>query len=287
MKYPGKSAMVALALLAATVVPGAAAGATLDTRVTMLTGSPGVGEEAASVLVIPGAVIPVARDWRQLNLEEDDAERTRELQEMSDKLRHAVGLERVEVAYSEVYRLVAKQPQSVTGPRGGSDIRGDLTLLDFNSELAVYRVEMRRGDEILADSKVAVERGGRAVVGGLDGAEAPYFFLVLQPAGKALFVKGDITHPRKVNAPSPLYTQIAKEKGIQGMVILQAVISEEGTVGEIEVLKGMPYGLTETAAEALRQWTFEPATLEGEPVAVYYHLTFNFRLKEKQKDKDG
>jgi hypothetical protein len=53
----------------------------------------------------------------------------------------------------------------------------------------------------------------------------------------------------------------------------------------VEVIKGLPLGLTETAIESLLQWTFEPATLDGKPVAVYYNLTFNFRLQEKPLEK--
>ena len=86
-------------------------------------------------------------------------------------------------------------------------------------------------------------------------------------------------HPRKIESPPPLYTQVAKEEGLQGVVILQALIDEQGRVAEIEVVKGLPLGLTEEAIDALRQWTFEPATLDGEPVAVFYNLTFNFRLE--------
>lgn len=38
-------------------------------------------------------------------------------------------------------------------------------------------------------------------------------------------------------------------------------------------------GLDQKALEAVREWKFEPATLDGEPVAVYYNLTINFTLQ--------
>jgi len=276
-------AIVALAMI---VQPALATDSSLDTRVTMVVGFPGTGESSASVMVVPGTVIPVSKSHRrQVNVDEESAEQAKELQELADKLQRGVGLDSVEVAYSEVYTLEVDKPWTVTGPRASSSIRGELTLMDFNSDLAVFRVVFRQDTQILADSKVAVERGGRAVVGGLDGDEAPYFFLVLQPAAKALFVKGDVQHPRKINAVPPQYTEVARKERLQGIVILQATISDEGVVEEIEVIKGLPHGLTETAMEALQQWTFEPATLDGEPVAVFYNLTFNFRL-EKNKPKE-
>lgn len=284
MKQAVKTLVISLGILAVVAAPSIAGGTTLDTRVTMVVGFPGSGDDRSSVLVVPGTVIPVSqREHRQVNVDEEGAERAREIQEVTDRLRHAVGLESMEVAYSEVYPLAEGKTRSITGPRAGSRIEGDLTLMDFNEDLAVYRLVFRQGGEILADSKVAVERGGRAVVGGLDGEEAPYFFLVLQPAAKALFVKGDIAAPRKVHSIAPKYTETARKEKIQGVVILQAVITKAGVVEEVEVLKGLPYGLTEVAIEALEQWTFEPATLDGEPVDVYYNLTFNFRLDEEKE----
>ena len=58
-----------------------------------------------------------------------------------------------------------------------------------------------------------------------------------------------------------------------------AVIDEKGEVAEIEVLKGLGLGLTESAVETVRGWKFEPATRAGEPVAVYMNLVVSFRLQ--------
>lgn len=280
--------LATICLLVLGLQPALANGSSLDIRVTMVVGFPGTGESSESVTVVPGTVIPVSMSRRrQVNVDEESADQNKQLQELALKLQRGVGLDSVEVAYSEVYSLEVDQPWAVTGPRSSSDIKGELTLVDFNMDLAVFRVVFRQGAEVLADSKVAVERGGRAVVGGLDGDEAPYFFLVLQPAAKALFVKGDVQHPRKISAVHPQYTEKARKEGLQGLVILQALINEAGLVEEIEVIKELPLGLTEEAMKALEGWTFEPATLDGEPVAVFYNLTFNFRLeKDKVKDKD-
>lgn len=277
-------------LVVACCLVSAAVGAaeSLDTRVTMLIGFPASGETSASVTVFPGTVIPVSQSSLiQVNVDEESGEQAEALEELVRRLQRGVGLDAVEVAYSEVYSLVVDTPREITGPRSSSSIRGELTLVDFNQDLAVYRVLLRQGGETLADSKVAVERGGRAVVGGLDGEEAPYFFLALQPAGKALFVKGDVQAPRKIQAAPPSYTEAARKEGIEGVVILRALINERGSVEDVEVLRGLPLGLSETAIAALKQWTFEPATLEGEPVAVYYNLTFRFRLDGEQPQEGG
>ena len=94
-----------------------------------------------------------------------------------------------------------------------------------------------------------------------------------------IFVEGDVQKPVKTYAPAPHYTQEAKEAGIQGAVLLQAVIGKQGGVEQVEVLQELSHGLTEAAADTIRTWKFEPATLDGEPVSVYFNLTINFRLE--------
>ena len=91
-------------------------------------------------------------------------------------------------------------------------------------------------------------------------------------------VGGDILPPQGIHTPKPAYTEEARMARIQGIVILQTVIDIEGNVTEMKVLKGLPQGLTESAVTTVAQWKFEPATRNGEPVPVYYHLSVRFSL---------
>ncbi len=100
-----------------------------------------------------------------------------------------------------------------------------------------------------------------------------------EPCPGPLHVGGDITKPVKIFAPQPQYTEIARQARIQGVVIVQAIIDCSGAVTDINVLKALPMGLTEATVEAISQWRFEPARLNGSPVSVYYNLTVNFRLQ--------
>jgi TonB family protein len=79
--------------------------------------------------------------------------------------------------------------------------------------------------------------------------------------------------------PEGLYPEEARQARIQGVVILQTIIDTLGEVKNVRVLKGLPSGLTEAAIEAVTQWRFNPATLEGEPVAVYYMVTITFSVQ--------
>ncbi|HEX2164091.1 MAG TPA: energy transducer TonB [Thermoanaerobaculia bacterium] len=99
-----------------------------------------------------------------------------------------------------------------------------------------------------------------------------------EPEGP-IHVGGDVKAPVKVSAPQPQYTEIARKARIQGVVIVQAIINKQGDVTDVKVLKGLPMGLDEAAVDAIRKWKFEPATLNGKPVDVYYNLTVNFTLQ--------
>jgi protein TonB len=94
-----------------------------------------------------------------------------------------------------------------------------------------------------------------------------------------IVVGGDVKAPEKISAPPPQYTEIARKARIQGVVIVQAIIDKEGNVTNVKVLKGLPMGLEEAAVDAIKQWKFKPATLNGRPVTVYFNLTVNFKLQ--------
>jgi TonB family protein len=91
-------------------------------------------------------------------------------------------------------------------------------------------------------------------------------------------IGGDVKAPTAVRRVEPLYPDEAKTRHISGNVVLEAVIDKTGIVRDVKVVKGLPFGLSESAMDALRQWKFQPATKEGEPVEVKCNMTFAFRL---------
>lgn len=99
-----------------------------------------------------------------------------------------------------------------------------------------------------------------------------------EPEGP-IMVGGDVKAPVKEFAPQPQYTEIARKARIQGVVIVQAIVTKTGEVQDVKVLKGLPMGLDKAAADAVRKWKFKPATLNGKPVDVYFNLTVNFTLQ--------
>ncbi|MGH9381344.1 MAG: energy transducer TonB [Thermoanaerobaculia bacterium] len=98
-----------------------------------------------------------------------------------------------------------------------------------------------------------------------------------EPQGP-IMVGGDVQAPVKLSGAEPTYTEIARRARIEGVVIVQAIVNKEGVVENVKILKGLPMGLDQSAVDAVKRWRFEPATLHGKPVDVYYTLTVNFQL---------
>ena len=85
--------------------------------------------------------------------------------------------------------------------------------------------------------------------------------------------------PVCTHCPNPRYTKKAREDKLQGSVILDAIVTVEGKVTDIGLLRGLGDGLDEKAIEAVKSWKFKPAKDgAGKPVAVRIPIEIRFRL---------
>jgi periplasmic protein TonB len=75
----------------------------------------------------------------------------------------------------------------------------------------------------------------------------------------------------------PVYPAIAKAAGVQGTVVVEAVISRMGTIESLHVVSGPPM-LREAALDAIREARYQPYRLNGEPTEVQTRITVNFRM---------
>ena len=75
----------------------------------------------------------------------------------------------------------------------------------------------------------------------------------------------------------PVYPENAKIDGIEGSVVMQAIISQDGTVKRVHVLQGDPH-LRSAAAAAVYRWRYRPYLLNGQPVDVATIVTVDFNL---------
>ena len=99
---------------------------------------------------------------------------------------------------------------------------------------------------------------------------------MMETDGRYLRVGGDVKAPVVIKRVEPVYPEEARKQRISGIVIIEARISEAGVVEDVQVLKPLPFGLDQAAADAVKQWEFRPATLDGKPVSVIFNLTVNF-----------
>jgi protein TonB len=80
-----------------------------------------------------------------------------------------------------------------------------------------------------------------------------------------------------INKVVPIYPPIAKTVGVQGTVVLEAVISKQGTIENLRVVSG-PAMLQQSALDAVSAWRYRPFLLNGEPVAVETTVNVVFSL---------
>ena len=80
-----------------------------------------------------------------------------------------------------------------------------------------------------------------------------------------------------IHRVQPDYPVIAKRAGIQGQVVISALISKEGAIENLRVLSGHPM-LVPAAMSAVKQWRYRPYILNGDPIEVDTQITVNFVL---------
>ena len=115
------------------------------------------------------------------------------------------------------------------------------------------------------------------VVGGVIGGVPKEEPAPPPPPDKPVRVGGQIKAPRKLTNVAPVYPDVAKQARVEGVVILEAVISPEGRVTGLKVLKGSPL-LDAAAMQAVKGWVYSPTLLNGVPVPVVMTVTVSFKL---------
>jgi protein TonB len=91
-------------------------------------------------------------------------------------------------------------------------------------------------------------------------------------------VGGAIEEPRKTKNVPPVYPASARQRGVQGVVILEAVIMPSGCVGGLAVIGHADPALDMSALRAVAEWRYTPTLLNGKAVSVIMTVTVNFRL---------
>ena len=109
----------------------------------------------------------------------------------------------------------------------------------------------------------------------------------LEPAPPAEAADEELIEPPELVPESyvlPIYPEAARKAGIEGEVILDVTVKADGSVGAVSVKQGVPEcpALDASAQEAVRKWTFEPATKDGKPVEMAVGVPLRFRLDDEE-----
>jgi periplasmic protein TonB len=94
-----------------------------------------------------------------------------------------------------------------------------------------------------------------------------------------IHVKSDIMAGQRISGENPTYPQEARDKKIQGAVVLDAVIGRDGMVEKLDVVRSPDKLLSASAMEAVRTWRYRPYLLIGDPIEVETTINVIYNLK--------
>jgi TonB family protein len=165
---------------------------------------------------------------------------------------------------------------------------------DGSGHMLLLKMEARNGgSEPLAEAKLALRTARTVAIALPSPIERDWLVLAVtllsqelmdeqaSIVGNILDSKDDrILKPALLKKVAPEYPLAAKKAKLQGFVAVQVVLDKNGIPRAPAVIEMSP-GCEELAAaavDAVLQWRYEPARLEGEPVAVYFTINVNFKL---------
>ncbi len=98
-----------------------------------------------------------------------------------------------------------------------------------------------------------------------------------KPASAPVRAGRDVQEPKVLRRVEPVYTEDARAAGTVGTVVLEVQIDRSGFVRDAKVVKSMGYGLDESAADAVKQWQFEPSMQGRTPAEVIEEVTIELK----------
>jgi periplasmic protein TonB len=148
---------------------------------------------------------------------------------------------------------------------------------NVSAALTVHPVSSQRTASGDAEPAPSVETGAPSSSSELQGISVSSVVAPPPPAEAAAPAKvgGDVKPPRVVSTVLPVYPAMAKSTGIEGAVVVETSVDQSGNVVATKVISGSPM-LRQAAVDALRRWKYQPAMLNGEPVAVQITVTIQF-----------
>jgi TonB family protein len=92
-------------------------------------------------------------------------------------------------------------------------------------------------------------------------------------------IGGDVKPARLIHSVPPVYPPLARSQHVAGDVLIDAFIDATGHVTSMKILSG-PVLLHQAAKDAVKQWRYQPAMLDGKPVAMHLNVKVQFRVQQ-------
>jgi TonB family protein len=171
---------------------------------------------------------------------------------------------------------------SGAGPAAGaSDARdtsppeGSLQVYENGKEVFHMNPHAQQGEAISAVG--ANPTDVTSADGTADGTEAQRAAAV-EPAA-ILKLPAEEAEGSLLHRVEPDYPEVARQQQIQGMVVLDLHVAQDGSVQKITLVSGPP-PLAQAATIAVKQWRFKPRLVSGRPAEMQTRITLNFRLPQ-------
>jgi TonB family protein len=173
-------------------------------------------------------------------------------EQTSARTLHAIGIFDANIFERRVMRLTGKQ----------KDIRG-----------------MRRLAIVTACVVMGIGTCASAVALHVDAAARTNDSGAQTPRPKKITVSAEVMAGNSQTKVTPVYPPDAKKARIQGTVVLKTTVGSDGKVEDVEAVSG-PKELQQSALDAVRQWTYKPYLLNGEPIEVETQVSVIYSLEK-------
>jgi TonB family protein len=175
------------------------------------------------------------------------------------------------------WQAMVKQHREGEAPAAESLYRAALAVEEANSTDAALTMEFL-AHFLREQGRISEAEAMEASASEIRKAHVARLSPKRQTAGQASRVGSGVAAPVLLHKLEPSYSAEARAAKVQGTVLLSVVIGTDGRASDVQLRKGVGYGLDEQALDAIAQWTFKPGMRDGMAVPVQATIEVNFKL---------
>jgi TonB family protein len=175
------------------------------------------------------------------------------------------------------WQAMVKQHREGEAPAAESLYRAALAVEEANSPDAALTMEFL-AHFLREQGRVSEAEAMEASASEIRQAHVAHLSPKRQAAGQASKVGNGVAAPVLLHKLEPSYSVEARAAKVQGTVVLFVVIGTDGAAYDVQLRKGVGYGLDEQALDAITQWAFKPGMRDGMAVPVQASIEVNFKL---------